>query len=272
MSNITLSEPPFLSIQGEGQRIGRPTIFIRTFKCPLRCAHCDSKNTWGDEFLEKYGGQKLIYTLDQLISEVKKFFPFMEICLTGGEPMIEGNGVFFKEFQWEMHRLGYKLTIETSGTIYNTKMLKAPMDLWTICPHFPCQMTGYVNWVNYEVLNAMIGKIHPRNLQIKMLISNDKDLENAKQMLKNLGPGSFDHLIRERVPIIINPDCESNWVQEAFNEGLQQGTKTTAKSIPGTVEYLNTIRKTMPIIMKDPLLSQFNIAISMQFHKLIGVV
>ena len=45
MKNITLSEPPFLSIQGEGQRIGRPTVFIRTYICPLRCAHCFVGNT-----------------------------------------------------------------------------------------------------------------------------------------------------------------------------------------------------------------------------------
>jgi pyruvate-formate lyase-activating enzyme len=269
MRNITLSEPPFLSIQGEGQRSGRPTVFIRTYICPLRCSHCDSKNTWGTG---KFGDQKFVYGLDHLIEAVKKFFPVMEICITGGEPMIEGNGAFFKEFQWEMHRQGYSLTIETSGTIFNTAMLRAPMNLWSICPHFPCEMTGFVDWVNYPVLDSMINKIKPNRLQIKMLISNDKDLQNGKEMLKKLSIRSYNKLIEHRIPIIINPDCESNWVQEVYSPKLEGGFKTTAKHIPTTVEYLDAIRKTAPIVMKDVLLSQFNIQIMSQFHKLLGVV
>lgn len=269
MKKITLSEPPFLSIQGEGQRIGRPTVFVRTYICPLRCAHCDSKNTWGTG---KFGDKQYPYTFDELCEVVKKLGNVREICLTGGEPMIDGNGAFFKDFQWYMSNLGYQLTIETSGTIYNTKMIKAPMDLWSICPHFPCSMTAYHDWVNYDVLNAMIKKIRSDKLQIKMLISNEKDLQNAKNMIKQLHPDSFNKLLKERVPIIINPDCEANWVEEVYTPELEAGFKTTAKSIPTTIEYLDAVRKAMPMIMADPLLSQFNIAISTQFHKLIGVV
>lgn len=33
----------FQSIQGEGYAAGKPTVFIRTMGCNLRCIFCDTK-------------------------------------------------------------------------------------------------------------------------------------------------------------------------------------------------------------------------------------
>ena len=33
----------FVSIQGEGYAAGKPTVFIRTMGCNLRCIFCDTK-------------------------------------------------------------------------------------------------------------------------------------------------------------------------------------------------------------------------------------
>ena len=32
----------FLSLQGESNSVGRPTVFVRTTGCPLRCTYCDT--------------------------------------------------------------------------------------------------------------------------------------------------------------------------------------------------------------------------------------
>ncbi|EQD48814.1 Radical activating enzyme, partial [mine drainage metagenome] len=37
----------FHSIQGEGLRTGLPTSFIRTARCNLRCAWCDTPYSFG---------------------------------------------------------------------------------------------------------------------------------------------------------------------------------------------------------------------------------
>lgn len=269
MNKISLAEPPFLSIQGEGQRIGRPTIFIRTYICNLRCAHCDSKNTWGTG---KFGDKTYEYSLESLMEDVKKFSPIKEICLTGGEPMLEGNGVFLNKFMWEMYDRGYEFTIETAATVYNRKILKAPMNLWSISPKYPCQMTGYVNWVKYPVLNEMLLKIKPNKMELKLLISNQRDIDNAKEMLNTLDPQVFTKLIKERIPVIAQPDCESNWTTESYTPSLEQNFKTTAKEIPTTEQYMNTLRTVSRLLMDDPLLSQFNLTVLPQYHKLLGVV
>ncbi|HMQ21101.1 MAG TPA: 7-carboxy-7-deazaguanine synthase QueE [Planctomycetota bacterium] len=36
----------FVSVQGEGCLIGRPTLFVRTAGCPLRCTYCDTKESY----------------------------------------------------------------------------------------------------------------------------------------------------------------------------------------------------------------------------------
>ena len=39
----------FWSFQGEGVKIGFPSIFIRLAGCQLRCPYCDTKESWEDE-------------------------------------------------------------------------------------------------------------------------------------------------------------------------------------------------------------------------------
>ena len=36
----------FFSLQGEGESIGKPAIFLRLHLCNLRCSFCDTPYTW----------------------------------------------------------------------------------------------------------------------------------------------------------------------------------------------------------------------------------
>lgn len=90
----------FYSLQGEGGRVGEPSIFIRLTKCNLACSFCDTDFADGDEM-----------SLDEILNVISKF-PCKWIIWTGGEPTIQLNNeylAFFKEH-------GYKQAIETNGT------------------------------------------------------------------------------------------------------------------------------------------------------------
>lgn len=90
----------FYSLQGEGGRVGEPSIFIRLTKCNLACSFCDTDFADGDEM-----------SLDEILNVISKF-PCKWIIWTGGEPTIQLKNeylAFFKEH-------GYKQAIETNGT------------------------------------------------------------------------------------------------------------------------------------------------------------
>lgn len=90
----------FYSLQGEGGRVGEPSIFIRLTQCNLACSFCDTDFAEGDDM-----------TLDE-IAEVINQYPCKWIIWTGGEPTIQlkdEHVAFFRE-------KGYKQAIETNGT------------------------------------------------------------------------------------------------------------------------------------------------------------
>lgn len=90
----------FYSLQGEGGRVGEPSIFIRLTKCNLACIFCDTDFEKGDDM-----------TLAQILDSIIRF-KSKWIIWTGGEPTLQLKDeylLFFKE-------RGYKQAIETNGT------------------------------------------------------------------------------------------------------------------------------------------------------------
>ena len=95
----------FYSIQGEGLRIGRPTVFLRLFACDLRCSWCDTMYAVeGNDFRE--------ISLEDIISEISKY-ECGEVCITGGEPLIQKNDLV--PLTERLLEMGYFIVLETSG-------------------------------------------------------------------------------------------------------------------------------------------------------------
>ncbi len=76
----------YLSIQGEDLQTGLPTVFVRTARCNLRCKWCDT--LFKDHSIEK--------TPNQVMEEVA-FFGVKDVCITGGEPLMEEDMLDFLE-------------------------------------------------------------------------------------------------------------------------------------------------------------------------------
>lgn len=94
----------FLSLQGEADAVGWPTVFVRLTGCPLRCSYCDTEYAFT-------GGETL--TLAQIIEQVSAL-GVPHICVTGGEPLSQ------KAVQPLMSRLcdlQYQVSLETSGAL-----------------------------------------------------------------------------------------------------------------------------------------------------------
>jgi 7-carboxy-7-deazaguanine synthase len=93
----------FYSIQGESLLAGKPTVFIRTAACNLRCTWCDT----GYSFW-----QGKVMDLGEILAEVKKHTT-KYVCVTGGEPLGQRGTIALLRLLIED---GYTVSLETNGS------------------------------------------------------------------------------------------------------------------------------------------------------------
>ena len=158
----------FYSIQGEGKWTGLPNIFIRTTGCNLRCSYCDTKYAY-DEGSEK--------NIKDILKEIKKF-PCNNICITGGEPLLQSDILKFLEV---LIKKKYSICLETNGSISIEAVTKFPTLLISLdikCPS--SNMNEKMEFKNIELLRP--------NDQIKVIIKNEVDYNYAKDIITNYKP------------------------------------------------------------------------------------
>ena len=154
----------FLSIQGEGLTMGAPTVFVRTSGCPLRCTYCDTTEAFDD-------GEEM--PVDDIISKVKEY-NVRNICLTGGEPLIQNDA----------HKLINKLlsmrsvvVVETSGAIPLDEM---PCDEnLSISMDIKCPSSGESD----KMILSNLELLGPTD-QLKFVISDAEDYEYARNVVR----------------------------------------------------------------------------------------
>lgn len=124
MKNYRINEI-FYSLQGEGVRAGSPSLFLRFSKCNLLC----TVETHGfDCDTEFESGRDL--TIDEILAELAGLSADCRwIVLTGGEPALQLDTALIDA----LHQAGYKLAIETNGTV----ALPDGLDWITVSPKVP---------------------------------------------------------------------------------------------------------------------------------------
>ena len=184
------------SVQGEGPRVGKPTIFVRFAGCNLKCPGwpCDTQHAIDPKLYRQDWKEVDVPELVDLIGETGG--TDRNICFTGGEPWLQKaeelkalvealiadgysvfecftNGTFeFPEWAREMMYFVMDWKLKGSGDSFQVNMLKSRMK----------------NYFNMDGSDA-----------IKFVIKDDADLEEAIRtdyMLKaeahRLGKRSFE--------------------------------------------------------------------------------
>ncbi len=182
----------FHSLQGEGDAVGFPTVFVRLTGCPLRCQYCDTAYAFT-------GGQW--WTLEDILARVAELAA-RHVCVTGGEPLAQRNCL---PLLARLCDAGYEVSLETSGALPVAEVdarVRRVVDVKT-----PASGEAGRNLLDQlEVLN-------PRD-QIKFVICDRGDYEWSRALVNT-------RALQEHAMVLFSPSYEqlparqlADWILE----------------------------------------------------------
>jgi 7-carboxy-7-deazaguanine synthase len=174
-SRVKLTEV-FLSIQGEADSVGWPTVFVRLTGCPLRCQYCDTAYAF-------HGGEW--FSLEQVLERVASF-DTRHVCVTGGEPLAQ-KGCF--PLLQRLCDAGYRVSLETSGAIDVSNV--DPRVVRVVDIKTPA--SGEVARNRYENLEVL-----RLEEQVKFVLCNRADFEWARDFIR-------ERRLHERCTVLFSP-------------------------------------------------------------------
>ena len=156
--NLIISEK-FYSIQGEGQTMGIPSIFVRLAGCNILCQSeswvCDSIEVWKK-------GTKTSFDKVFTDEEVKRLKEGVHLIFTGGEPLLHQKKIILF-LTWFLTEYDFKpiIEVETNGTIFpDTDMIEA-VDYWNCSPKLANSGESYERRVKPLVIREIDKQISP---------------------------------------------------------------------------------------------------------------
>ena len=165
----------FSSIQGEGIHAGKPSVFLRTALCNLKCVWCDTKYTWD---WDNYDYSKEVHEIpiEKVIEKIKEFEP-KHIVITGGEPLIQQNDIALL-----LSKLGddYFVEVETDCTIIPDSVMLEHVNHWNVSPK--TSNSGNSREAR-EIPQCYDFFVKLENSVFKFVIENESDLVEIDELI-----------------------------------------------------------------------------------------
>lgn len=123
----------FATVQGEGTSAGVPSVFVRLAECNLRCSWCDTKYTW-DWSSHDRQAETMELPVDEVATRAlaEAGAGVRNAVFTGGEPLLQQAEL--APLGERLRAEGFRLEVETNGTIVPSDAMSAVIDQWNVSP------------------------------------------------------------------------------------------------------------------------------------------
>lgn len=214
----------FESLQGEGARVGEPSLFLRLSGCNLKCHCCDTKYSW-NEFTE--------YPLDELVRIVESS-GLTSVVITGGEPTLQAKGLI--EFLNKLDHRELKSTIETNGMLLDKTIIDLfnKVDLISLSlkpPLFAYQILSLDNV--WKIVQIFQNKVY---LKVPLTDSSE-DVEWMDSILKELDAKGV------RVEVFIQPN---SFFLRDFKDYIEVSRRLWKLSLNLSKKYFHPVIRFIP--------------------------
>ncbi len=180
----------FLSLQGEGARIGLPCSFVRLAGCNLRCDWCDTA------YAREPGTDMTIAEVIARLAELH----CKRVELTGGEPLCQPASL---ELMRRLCDLGHEVLLETNGSLdiepVDTRVARIV--------DFKCPSSGAAQanlWSNIEQLWA--------GDEVKFVLADRDDYDFAVAAMRERGLIGLCEIIFSPVDGLLKPADLAEWI------------------------------------------------------------
>jgi len=180
----------FYSIQGESTLAGKPTVFIRTTACNLRCNWCDTTYAF-------YEGSEM--SQEEILEKVRSY-QSQYVCLTGGEPLAQKASL---ELLRALLQEGYTVSLETSGSF---SIKDVPLDVIKVVD-IKCPGSGESEKMAWE--NLSLVKPHD---QFKFVVASKEDFDWALKVCKDHDLEKKCHILYSPVHGKVKPHELAQWI------------------------------------------------------------
>lgn len=216
LSRMPSGEPEiFRTVQGEGPSTGVPAVFVRLAECNLRCTWCDTAYTWD---WSRHDRAKETMEVDDVVERVRAVAGAAKtVVVTGGEPLLQQDELAKLDLE------GFRVEIETNGTITPNGHLAERVDQWNVSP----KLASSGNAERARLRPATLGWFaqSPRAF-FKFVVSSREDLAEIERYVEAFA------LPRERVLLMPEgTDAQaiserSRWLaDECVARGFRLGTR-----------------------------------------------
>ncbi len=161
----------FVSINGEGPRVGELAVFLRFCGCNLNCGYCDTR--WANTADVKYE----LVSAEELVAYVKST-GVKNVTLTGGEPLLQADIAYLIEL---LGASGAEVEIETNGSVPLKNIVSLSPRL-TVTADYKLPSSGMEN----HMLTENFSYLTLRDA-VKFVVGDKYDLLRAEEIINGYG-------------------------------------------------------------------------------------